>query len=288
VDRSSLGSLVDTRPKPRQWWKDVTVTRPQSTAQGVFASYAAWHREVRITESASATAFWLLIAFGPAGLVAINVLGLFVDQEVIAEHLIAIAGSAPGSFGDLLVEQLKAVASPSPGSIILDAVLVVTSLWTISTAVAMLMRGLRRGYGLPVAHFLPLRLLASIAGLAAIIVLGLLAFAIDMRSSAQQVVGMACAVALSFALIIILHALAVGRSLAFRRLWPGAALAALALLLIQLLWERTSTLSPSMNQTYGGIAGLVTSMLGVWLAAFAILLGAFVNRWLIDRRGDIE
>ena len=103
----------------------------------------------------------------------------------------------------------------------------------------------------------------------------------------QQVVGMACAVALSFALIMILHALAVGRSVSFRSLWPGAALAALALLLIQLLWERTSTLSPSLNQTYGGIAGLVTSMLGVWLAAFAILLGAFVNRWLIDRRGRI-
>ena len=98
---------------------------------------------------------------------------------------------------------------------------------------------------------------------------------------------MACAVALSFALIMILHALAVGRSISFRSLWPGAALAALALLLIQLLWERTSTLSPSLNQTYGGIAGLVTSMLGVWLAAFAILLGAFVNRWLIDRRGRI-
>ena len=263
------------------------MTGAQPTVQVVLATYTAWHREVRIAESASATAFWLLIAFGPAGLVAINVLGLFADQEVIAEHLIAIAGSAPGSFGDLLVEQLEAVASPSPGSIILDAVLVVTSLWTISTAVAMLMRGLRRGYGLPVAHFLPLRILASIAGLAAIIVLGLLAFAIDMRSFTQQVVGMACAVALSVALIMILHALAVGRSVSFRSLWPGAALAALALLLIQLLWERTSTLSPSLNQTYGGIAGLVTSMLGVWLAAFAILLGAFVNRWLIDRRGRI-
>jgi membrane protein len=264
--------------------KDATVTSPHQTVQGVITTYADWHREVRITESASATAFWLLIAFGPAGLVAINVLGLFVDQGAIAEHLIAIAGSAPGSFGDLLVEQLAAVASPSPGSIVLDAVLVVTSLWTISTAVAMLMRGLRRGYGLPVAHFLPLRLLASIAGLTAIIVLGLLAFAIDMRSTTQQVVGITCAVALAFALIMVLHALAVGRSFALRSLWPGATFAALALLLIQLLWERASALSPSLAQTYGGIAGLVTSMLGVWLAAFAILLGAFVNKWLSERR----
>lgn len=105
----------------------------------VVVAYGAWHREVRVTESASATAFWLLIACGPAGIVAINVLGLVVDQGELAEHLIAIAGSAPGSFADLVVGQLRAVARPSPGSIALDAVLVVTSLWTISTAVALLL-----------------------------------------------------------------------------------------------------------------------------------------------------
>ena len=46
---------------------------------GLPHSFYTWRREVRIGESASATAFWVLIAFGPAGLVAINVLGLFID-----------------------------------------------------------------------------------------------------------------------------------------------------------------------------------------------------------------
>ena len=57
---------------------------------GLPHSFYTWQREVRIGESASATAFWVLIAFGPAGLVAINVLGLFIDQGAIATHLIAI------------------------------------------------------------------------------------------------------------------------------------------------------------------------------------------------------
>lgn len=73
---------------------------------------------------------------------------LYIDQGVIAAHLFAIADSAPGSFGDLLVTQFTVIASPSPGSIVMDALLVVASLWTISTAVAMLMHGLRRGYGI--------------------------------------------------------------------------------------------------------------------------------------------
>ena len=177
----------------------------------------------------------MLIAFGPAGLVAINVLGLFIDQGVIAAHLIAIADSAPGSFGDLLVTQFTVIASPSPGSIVMDALLVVASLWTISTAVAMLMHGLRRGYGMPVAPFLLLRAIASLAGLVSIIVLGLLAFFIDMASRTQQLIGITCAAVLAFVLILGLHVLAVGRALPWRKLCPGAAFSAVALTLIQLL-----------------------------------------------------
>ena len=261
------------------------MTRGRAAVAGVHpGSYVAWQREVRTAESASATAFWVLIAFGPAGLVAINVLGLFLDQEVIAAHLIAIADSAPGSFGDLLMTQFRVIASPSPGSIAVDALLVVASLWTISTAVAMLMHGLRRGYGMPVAPFLLLRAIASLAGLVSIIVLGLLAFSIDMASRTQQVIGIACPAVVAFAIILGLHALAVGRAHPWRRLWPGAMFSAIALTLIQLLWERAASLSPNASAAYGAIAGLVTSMLAVWLAAFSILLGAFINRAVEHRR----
>lgn len=225
----------------------------------------------------------MLIALGPAGLVAINVLGLFVDQGAIATQLIAIADSAPGSFGDLLMTQFTVIASPSPGSITLDALLVVMSLWTISTAVAVLMHGLRRGYGIPVAPFLLLRAVASLIGLVSIIVLGLLAFSIDMTSTTQQVIGITCATVLAFALILGLHALAVGRVFPRRHLWPGAAVSAVALALIQLLWERTSSLSPNASAAYGAIAGVVTSMIAMWLAVLSILIGTFVNRLLLER-----
>ena len=261
---------------------------PASRISARGLSFFPWNREARVTESASATAFWVLIALGPAGLVAINLLGLIVDQSVIADHLIAIADSAPGSFGDLLMTQVTVIASPSPGSILLDALLVVTSLWTISTAVSMLMNGLRRAYGLPNAHFLLLRALASLAGLVSIIVLGLLSFAIDTRSTAQLVVGLTSAMILSFMLLVSLHKLAVGRAFPARSLWPGAAFSTIALLLIQLLWERAASLSPNTAMAYGAITDLVTSMIAVWLAAFATLLGVFVNRWLLARQRSMR
>jgi uncharacterized BrkB/YihY/UPF0761 family membrane protein len=194
--------------------------RATAVVSGLPHSFYTWQREVRIGESASATAFWVLIAFGPAGLVA------------------------------------------------------------------MLMRGLRRGYGMPIAPFLLVRAIASLAGLVSIIALGLLAFSIDMASTTQQVIGITCASILAFALILGLHALAVGRAFPWRNLWPGAAFSAIALALIQLLWERAASFSPNASPQYGAIAGLVTSMIAVWLAAFSILIGAYVNRMVQQRRGS--
>ena len=194
--------------------------RATAVVSGLPHSFFTWQREVRIGESASATAFWVLIAFGPAGLVA------------------------------------------------------------------MLMRGLRRGYGMPIAPFLLVRAIASLAGLVSIIALGLLAFSIDMASTTQQVIGITCASILAFALILGLHALAVGRAFPWRNLWPGAAFSAIALALIQLLWERAASFSPNASPQYGAIAGLVTSMIAVWLAAFSILIGAYVNRMVQQRRGS--
>ena len=194
--------------------------RATAVVSGLPHSFYTWQREVRIGESASVTAFWVLIAFGPAGLVA------------------------------------------------------------------MLMRGLRRGYGMPIAPFLLVRAIASLAGLVSIIALGLLAFSIDVASTTQQVIGITCASILAFALILGLHALAVGRAFPWRNLWPGAAFSAIALALIQLLWVRAASFSPNASPQYGAIAGLVTSMIAVWLAAFSILIGAYVNRMVQQRRGS--
>lgn len=106
-----------------------------------------------------------------------------------------------------------------------------------------------------------------------------------MASRTQQLIGTTCAAILAFVLILGLHALAVGRAFHWRKLWPGAAFSAVALTLIQILWERAASLSPNASTAYGTIFGLVTSTLAVWLAAFAILLGTFINRKVLQRAG---
>jgi uncharacterized BrkB/YihY/UPF0761 family membrane protein len=241
-------------------------------------SYPDWHRSAQESEAAAAVAFWLLLALGPAGLVVINVLGLVTDQESVAEHLTGIALASPGSFGDLLVSQFAAVAAPSPGTWLTDIAMVLVSLWTISAAVAMLLRGLRRGYGLPRQPFSIVRAVAAATGMLAILALGALAFVIDADSAWQRAVGAALSLIAAVVIIVGLHVTATSLRVPWRQTLPGAVLAAVALAVIQVGYEglaaRLSVTSSGAGDLLGGI---VTSMLALWLAALVVLIGPFVN-----------
>lgn len=247
--------------------------------------YHVWHQQARITEAASAVAFWLIVSFGPAGLVAINVLGLVFDQHTIAVHLAALAEAAPGSFGNLLIAQFLVLGESTPGSWWMDVLLVLASLWTVSTAVAMLLRGLRRGFGLPMASFAVVRVAGGVVGLAAIVLLGAISFLLDTNSPSERGLGFLLATLVLFMLVLALYRLAVGRARPLRLLWPGALVAAVGLVAIQTLWEKIGQASPSLALTYGTVAGLIISILSVWTAAFVVLLGPYVAR-LLDPSDD--
>lgn len=244
---------------------------------GWVADYSRWHRASRVTEAASAVAFWVVVALGPAGLVAINVLGLFVDQQEIASHLRVLADATPGSLGDVIARHLTVVARPTAGTWFVDALLVIASLWTVSTAVAMLLRGIQRGFGQPSGSFVVVRPIGGALGLSAIVVVGTVATLLDTTSAFMRMVGAVVLAVAAFALIFGLYRIAIGRVVPPRALWPGALFAAIGLVLIQSFWEHLTRASPNLNLTYGSLANVVVSLLAIWLAAFVILLGTFVG-----------
>jgi len=257
----------------------------------LFRAFAAWHRQAHETESAAAVAFWVLLSLGPAGIVAINVLGLFVDQRDVADHLASLALASPGTFGDLLVGQFAEVAQPSPGTVVTDMILVLVSLWTISAAVAMLLRGLRRGYGLPRDRFSIVRAGGALMGMAAILALGAMSFTLDTDSPMMRVMGALAAFALSTLVIAGLHRLATSGHIPWRTIWPGAALGAIGCVIIQSSYENVVGALPLAPSGAGRmLAGLVTSMLALWLAGLIVLWGPFVNTrpWLRPTRNSPE
>ena len=255
-----------------------TTREPRGTSvREWLKAYVHWHSEVRVTEAAAATAFWILLALGPAGLVTINVLGLLMPQQSIAKALGELARAAPGTFGDLLARQFVTVAENSPGSFATDALLVLTSLWTISTAVAMLMRGLRRGYGLERQGFVLVRSIAVAVSLGVIVIVGAIAFLVDLPRLWQSTLGFVISWVVLMGAIQLLYVAAVGDSATRRGLWPGAVCAALGLMRVQHVWEGLAGLSPNMSATYGPVTGLIVSMLGIWLSVMCLLVGQFVN-----------
>lgn len=247
-----------------------------------------WDRshDLELAGLASGAAFWLLLSVFPAGLVAVNVLGLFVSQDEVARQIGELAAEAPGTWGDLLGQQLLAVAAPSPGSGPYDVLLVFVALWTVSTAMVSLLRAVRRVYGLPRTGFLLIRSLAAGVAVAVITVVALIAEVIDASTTTGTVLGTVTTAIVLFALVLGILRVAVGRQIPWRDLAVGAALGAVGLILVGAALNVYANVATNLTLVYGNIAGLVVSMLTVWLGVYVVLVGALVNTALHSPRQE--
>jgi membrane protein len=235
---------------------------------------------------AAGPAFWLLLSVFPAGLVAVNVLGLFVTQEEVAAQIGDLANRTPGAWGELLAQQLLVVAAPSPGTGAYDVALVLLALWTVSNALVSLLRALRRTYGLGRTHAILARSLAAGVGIAMIAIVAILAETVDADTLFGTVVGTVATAALLFVMVLGLMRVALGREQSWRGLVPGAATAAVGLLAVGAALDLYASVSLNLTLVYGRIAGLVVSMLTVWLSVYVVLLGAVLNSVLRDTEGE--
>lgn len=233
--------------------------------------------ELDLGTLAAGPAFWLLLSVFPAGLVAVNVLGLLVTQEEVAAQIGELANETPGAWGELLAQQLLVVAAPSPGTGPYDVALVLLALWTVSNALVSLLRALRRTYGLGRTRAILGRSLAAGVGITIIAVVAILAEAVDAPTLFGTVVGTVATGGLLFVMVLGLMRVALGREQSWRSLLPGAAWAAAGLLAVGAALNVYAAVSINLTLVYGRIAGLVVSMLTVWLSVYVVLLGAVIN-----------
>lgn len=238
-----------------------------------------WRRqsELGLPQRAAATAFWLVIAAFPAGLVIVNVLGLVIDQEVIADYLARVAVYAPGTFADVVTEQLRVIAAPSPGTGLTDALLVLVALWTLSTAVVTFMGGIREVYSRPATGGIWLRGLAFLVGLLAILILGMAAVAADAATPLGLVVESVGALVVAAVLVTAFYRISAGSATTWRQAVPGALVAAVGLAAVVWALNLYADHAVSLRMIYGATAGVIVSLLATWLSVYVILLGALVN-----------
>ena len=236
--------------------------------------------DLALAQRAAAVAFWLVIAAVPAGLVAINVLGLVVDQADLASRLGEVAVYLPGTLGDAVADQLLIIAARTPGTGGWDTLLVVLALWTLSTAVVTLISAVRAAYGRARANAIWLRLFGYVMGLAGVVVVGGVGFLAAVAASfgflAIGVVGVLGIFVLA-GLISTFYWLTGGYGFGWQRGLPGAMAASIGLFCIAVGLSIYADHAPTARLVYGTAAGLVVSLLATWLSVYAVLLGALFN-----------
>jgi membrane protein len=243
-------------------------------------------RESRISLAASGAAFWLVLAAFPAAIAAVNIIGLVVDQEEIAARIADLAATGGDSLGRVFSDQLLQVAAPSPGTFLVDSLLVLVALWSVSRAMRYLLDALRSADGLPRRDLAWHLAVSMITGLVAVLVLGFIAYVVSFLAGGAVVLLDIIGFALAVLLVTGLHWAALGRQFHLRLALPGIALSAAGMIVVTLGFRVYVLVAGDMRAIYGALGGIVLIMVATWVVVYVILVGGVLNARIAARGGD--
>jgi membrane protein len=236
--------------------------------------------------AASGAAFWLVISAFPTGTAVVSLFGLVVSPAQVADDLGGLARAAPSSLGSLITEQLQRVAAADRAGLSIGlAVSVVLAVWSASAGVYNLDRAIRYSFGLPRQRYVEARARALAGAFAVVVVLGSLALGGTVVGSHASAVAIALVgvpsvlVALTLG-VATLYRFSIGPTVRPRQLLPGAASAAVAVVVSLAAFAAYLALSTRYAAVYGAFAGVVIGMIGLYFAVYAVLLGAVLNAQL--------
>jgi membrane protein len=236
--------------------------------------------------AASDAAFWLVISAFPTGTAVVSLFGLVVSPAQVADDLGGLARAAPSSLGSLITEQLQRVAAADRAGLSIGlAVSVVLAVWSASAGMHNLDRAIRYSFGLPRQRYVEARARALAGAFAVVVVLGSLALGGTVVGSHASAVAIALVgvpsvlVALTLG-VATLYRFSIGPTVRPRQLLPGAASAAVAVVVSLAAFAAYLALSTRYAAVYGAFAGVVIGMIGLYFAVYAVLLGAVLNAQL--------
>jgi membrane protein len=236
--------------------------------------------------AASGAAFWLVISAFPRGTAVVSLFGLVVSPAQVADDLGGLARAAPSSLGSLITEQLQRVAAADRAGLSIGlAVSVVLAVWSASAGVYNLDRAIRYSFGLPRQRYVEARARALAGAFAVVVVLGSRALGGTVVGSHASAVAIALVgvpsvlVALTLG-VATLYRFSIGPTVRPRQLLPGAASAAVAVVVSLAAFAAYLALSTRYAAVYGAFAGVVIGMIGLYFAVYAVLLGAVLNAQL--------
>lgn len=265
---------------PRGWWRIVVRGWREASAD-------------QLPLLSAGVAFFGFLALFPALIALTLVYGLIADPATIAGQLDALGQSLPQEARVLLEDQLRQLTSaPTQGLGWGLALSLAIALWSASGGIGNLVTAINVAYDEernrgPVAEKL-LSLGLTVAAVVFMVVMVSLVAALPIvlewvgltggwRWLAEILRWLLLAVLMMLALAV-LYRVAPNRSApGFRWASVGAAVATLLWLAGSAAFSLYVTWFGNYARTYGALAGVVVTLLWLWLTSYAVLLGAEIN-----------
>ncbi len=247
----------------------------------------------RTSLAAAGSAFWIFLAVFPAAITVVTIFGLVVDPGQIASALDNLTHLLPGTVGQVLEEQLQAIAATDRTSLSIGLVIsVIVSLWSTSGAAYSLGRGIQQSYGLPPRNYIVARTRSFIAGFVGVVALALIAFALTVTKKlgndydshwqgtvidiGKALVGLAVIIAL----IVGVYRFGIGGKTGLAPLLPGAVIATIGVVAMGFGFGVFLSHWGNYTAIYGAAAGIAIALILAYLSMYIILLGAIFNAQL--------
>ncbi|HTR50730.1 MAG TPA: YihY/virulence factor BrkB family protein [Kofleriaceae bacterium] len=268
------------------WWR----TSESSLARWLRAAHDALLGEMPIL--AAGTALYAIIAAVPTLAAVVAVLGLVTDPHQIHDHLNGLQTVLPQEVVDFLADQLERQSSRSSGELGLQlATSLVLALISARSSARALVDALNRAYRVRevrgVLHRLWLTFALAAGTLVALTVLFAVVVALPGIVAMVGLKGYGIVrwlrwpvlLALTFATLLALYRVAPSpRPLGSgRRIWPGAAIATVLLVLVSWMLSEWVERVANYEVFYGAFGSIVVVVLWFYLATIALVAGGFVN-----------
>jgi membrane protein len=247
----------------------------------------------RVIVVAAGVTFYSILAVFPAIAALVALYGLFADPATITSHLDSIVGVMPGGAIEVIRDQIMRVASQGRTTLGLTFVVsLLVSLWSANAGMKSLFDALNlvyneteeRGFfklNLVSLTFTLLAILFVLVAIGAMVVVPIVLDFLGLGAATEVLVKIARWPAL---LIVVALALAVlyrygpSREKAqWRWITWGSVAAAIAWLVVSILFSWYAENFGSYNKTYGSLGAIIGFMFWLWLSIIVVLIGGELN-----------
>src|SRR5215831_45971 len=274
-------SATDPSQMPPRGWKDILLR--------------IWNNigKDRVIVVAAGVTFYSILAVFPAIAALVALYGLFADPAAITSHLDSIAGVMPGGAIEVIRDQITRVASQGRATLGVTFVgSLLVSLWSANAGMKSLFDALNlvyneteeRGFfklNLVSLTFTILAILLVLVAINAMVVVPIVPNFLGLGAATEMLVKIARWPAL---LIVVTLALAIlyrygpsRKEAQWRWITWGSVAAAIAWLVVSILFSWYAENFGSYNKTYGSLGAIIAFMFWIWLSIIVVLIGAELN-----------